>query len=236
MTYKLTEENKKIREMFSAISGRYDFLNHLLSMNIDKSWRKKTVNLMDLNTDRTVLDLATGTGDVAIEIMRQSQKKLDVVGVDFTQDMLKVAVVKTKEKKDTATFKFVNAPAESLPLKDDLFDYCTIAFGIRNFVDKKLALKEIVRVLKPGGKVLILEFSRPKNPLFNSVYSFYFFKVLPKVAGMFSRQSAYTYLPDSVSRFPSDKDFSEMMLKAGFKKVTIKPLTLGISSIYLGEA
>ncbi len=235
MTYKLTEKNKQIRDMFTNITPRYDFLNHLLSMNIDKRWRRIAVNLMDLKRDVTVLDLATGTGDVAIEIMRQSRAKLDVVGVDFTQAMLIAATGKTQQKKDTATFDFVNAPAESLPLKNDLFDYCTIAFGIRNVVDKQLALNEMARVLKPGGEVIILEFSKPGNPMFKAIYNFYFFQVLPSVGGIFSKKGAYSYLPDSVKKFPSDKEFMGMMNKAGFSEVKVKPLTLGIASIYSGK-
>ncbi|MFC1855738.1 bifunctional demethylmenaquinone methyltransferase/2-methoxy-6-polyprenyl-1,4-benzoquinol methylase UbiE [Thermodesulfobacteriota bacterium] len=234
--YKLTEENKNIREMFTAITGRYDFLNHLLSANIDKKWRRIAVSMMDLTDDAVLLDLATGTGDVAIEAMKQSKKALTVIGVDFTQAMLIKAIEKTTMKKAMTTFDFVNAPAESLPLKDTQFDYCTIAFGIRNVIDKNMALREMARVLKPGGQVVILEFSKPKSKLFNSVYSKYFLNILPVVGGLFSRKKAYQYLPESVARFPSNEEFADMMRAAGFKDVKIKPLTFGIASIYSARA
>ena len=234
--YKLTDENKKIRDMFTSITQKYDFLNHLLSMNIDKVWRKKAVRMMDLTKETSVLDIATGTGDVAIEIMKQSTNKLHVVGVDFTQEMLKLAIKKTSVKKETSSFDFVNAPAEALPLKDNTFDYCTIAFGIRNVVDKMMALKEMARVLKPNGKVVILEFSKPKNKTFNAIYSRYFMNILPTVGGLFSKKNAYTYLPDSVSKFPSNEKFVEMMEFAGFEDITVKPLTFGIASIYTGKS
>ncbi len=241
--YKLTKENKQIRDMFSSITGKYDFLNHFLSMNIDKIWRRAAVKMMDLSKDPSVLDVATGTADVAIEVMRQSKGKLRVVGVDFTQAMLKAAIVKTdsavaaanRGKKRAASFDFVNAPAESLPLKDDLFDYCTIAFGIRNVIDKNAALREMVRVLKPGSEVIILEFSKPKNIVFKTGYNLYFFHVLPAVAGMFSKKGAYKYLPDSVQKFPGDKEFMRMMQDAGFCEVKVKPLSFGIASIYRGK-
>jgi demethylmenaquinone methyltransferase/2-methoxy-6-polyprenyl-1,4-benzoquinol methylase len=221
--------------MFGSITEKYDFLNHLLSMNTDKRWRRAAVKMMDLSKDTVVLDLATGTADVAIEIMNQSQRGLDVVGVDFTQGMLKLAIEKTRDKKDTASFNFVNAPAESLPLKDNMFDYCTIAFGIRNVVDRQTALKEMVRVLKPGGGVIILEFSKPKNRLFNALYDFYFLNVLPVVGGVFSKMRAYKYLPDSVFKFPANEAFMDMMRDAGFHDVKVKPLTFGIASIYSGK-
>jgi demethylmenaquinone methyltransferase/2-methoxy-6-polyprenyl-1,4-benzoquinol methylase len=232
--YKLTDENKKIRDMFASITGNYDFLNHLLSANVDKRWRRITVELMDLDRDVVVADIATGTADVAIEIMKQSKKKLHVVGVDFTQEMLTLATEKTRMKKASTSFDFVNAPAESLPLKDDTFDYCTIAFGIRNVIDRDMGLREMARVLKPGGMVVILEFSRPRNPLFNAVYSKYFLNILPIVGGLFSKKSAYKYLPDSVGKFPRDEEFMEMMRRAGFSDVKVKPLTFGIASIYTG--
>jgi demethylmenaquinone methyltransferase/2-methoxy-6-polyprenyl-1,4-benzoquinol methylase len=233
--YKLSERNKNIRDMFTTISEQYDFLNHFLSLNIDKSWRKKAVKMMDLSKETDVLDLATGTADVAIEVMKQSKDKVNIVGVDFSHKMLKIGVDKVNKKNVPHSFYCVNSPVESLPIKSDRFDYCTIAFGIRNVPDKVMALKEMVRVLKPNGKAIILELTKPENVVIKAGYGLYFSYILPIIGGFFSKKFAYSYLPDSVGKFPSNKDFIDMMRQSGFKNVAVKRLTLGVASIYSGE-
>ena len=221
--------------MFTTISKQYDFLNHFLSLNIDKSWRKKAVKMMDLTKETDVLDLATGTADVAIEVMKQSKDKVNIVGVDFSHKMLEIGVDKVNKKNGPHSFYCVNSPVESLPLKSDRFDYCTIAFGIRNVPDKVMALKEMARVLKPSGKAIILELTKPRNALIKAVYDLYFTRILPTVGGLFSKKFAYSFLPDSVGKFPSDEGFFDMMRQAGFKNVAVKTLTMGVASIYSGE-
>ncbi len=232
--FNLSEKGRGIREMFDTIAPRYDLLNRLLSLGIDRRWRTFAVGKLNLPEHGRILDVATGTGDVALEIASRSPDSLTIVGADLTQGMLRVG----QEKIDRSPYRdrivLVNAPCESMPHPDAQFDGVTIAFGIRNVVDRPAGLKEMCRVLKPGGRAVILEFSNPKSRLFKSLYNFYFRKVLPWIGGLISTRSAYQYLPDSVLEFPDQDTFKTMMRDAGFVEVVHDDLTFGISTVYVG--
>ncbi|MDH3999409.1 MAG: bifunctional demethylmenaquinone methyltransferase/2-methoxy-6-polyprenyl-1,4-benzoquinol methylase UbiE [Desulfuromonadales bacterium] len=231
---RLTEKGRGIRDMFDKIAPRYDLLNRLLSLGIDRRWRRFAVAQLDVPENGAVLDIATGTGDVALEVARQTPASVQIVGSDFTQGML----VLGQEKVDASPYKerivMVNNPCESIPHPDGVFDGVTIAFGIRNVVDRQKGLEEMARVLKPGGKAAILEFAAPLNPLFRSIYYFYFLKVLPWLGGLLSQRSAYQYLPDSVMEFPDRETFKQMMEQAGFSDVRVHNLTGGIAAVHVG--
>lgn len=233
--FQLSDKGRRIREMFDAIAPRYDLLNRLLSLGIDRRWRTFAVGCLEIPDNGCVLDLATGTGDVALEIARQTPDSVTIVGEDFTQGML----VRGREKIDQSPFAgrifLVNAPCETIPHPAGVFDGVTIAFGIRNVVDRAAGLREMWRVLKPGGRVVILEFSTPTNALFKKLYYFYFLRLLPFIGGLFSKRSAYQYLPDSVLEFPSREEFKAMMADAGFTNIRHVDQTGGIASVYVGE-
>jgi len=233
--FNLSDKGRGIREMFDTIAPRYDFLNRLLSFGIDRHWRTYAVGQLNIPAGGRVLDVATGTGDVALEIARQTDPTVSIVGEDFTQGMLVLGQQKIELSPYADRILLVNAPCEAMPHPADLFDGVTIAFGIRNVVDRLEGLREMCRVLKPGGKAVILEFSHPESTLFRNLYHFYFRRILPFVGGLFSKRSAYTYLPDSVLEFPDRADFKALMTSAGFVKVTHKDLTFGIVTVYTGE-
>ena len=225
---------RAVREMFSGIASRYDLLNHVLSINIDKSWRrlvrKKLADVLD-RSDATVLDVACGTGDLSIELKRGANA--NVIGSDFCRPMLSLAGRKTNELALNITF--VEGDALDLPFADARFDALTIAFGLRNLASFADGLKELRRVLKPGGKLVILEFSSPVIPGFRGLFRFYFTRVLPRIGGMVSgSRGAYEYLPDSVSRFPDQKALAKMMSQTGFAEVAFSNLTGGIAAIHSG--
>ena len=221
-----------IRDMFSAIAPRYDFLNRLLSLGIDRGWRR-TLSRMALNEDtQAILDVACGTGDVSLAL-REKAPAARIVGLDFSQAMLDLARVKIDKVK--ADIELVAASAEELPFPAADFDLVTIAFGIRNVVDKKRALAEFNRVLKTGGRLAVLEFSQPDYAWLRTLYNFYFFKILPFIGGLFARRSAYQYLPDSVAKFPSRDEFVRWLKEAGFERCRYHSLTFGIATLYLAE-
>ncbi len=230
----LTEKGRGIRDMFDRIAPRYDLLNRLLSLGIDRRWRRFAVGQLTVPKDGMVLDIATGTGDVALEIGRQTDNSVKIVGSDFTQGMLVLGREKIAESPYRDRILLVNAPCESMPHPDGIFNGITIAFGIRNVVDRQKGLREMARVLKPGGRAVILEFATPRNKLFRAVYFFYFLKVLPWLGGLISQKSAYQYLPDSVLEFPDRSTFSKMMEEAGFEDVRVYDLTGGIAAVHVG--
>jgi demethylmenaquinone methyltransferase/2-methoxy-6-polyprenyl-1,4-benzoquinol methylase len=231
----LTAKGRAIRQMFDEIAPRYDLLNRLLSFGVDRRWRRVAVRQLAIPPDGRVLDVATGTGDVALEIARQTAPSVRIIGADFTQGML----VRGREKVAASLWYdrigLVNAPCEALPHPDGTFDGVTIAFGIRNVVDRERGLREMTRVLKPGGRVVILEFATPRSWLFRSVYLFYFHQLLPRLGGLLSRRSAYQYLPESVQEFPDRQTFLAMMAAAGLTALRHIDLTGGIAVIYVGE-
>lgn len=224
------EHSRAVRAMFSGIAGRYDLLNHLLSINIDKLWRRKVrKQLADVVADpnAVILDVACGTGDLSIELNSGGEAK--VIGTDFCRPMLTIA----KEK--AAEIPFVEGDAMSLSYADNSFDAVTIAFGLRNLSNFKDGIGELVRVLKPGGRLVVLEFSSPVVPGFRGAFNFYFANILPRIGGLVSgERGAYEYLPDSVSKFPDQKKLAEMMAEQGLEGVSYKNLSGGIAAIHTG--
>ena len=233
--YKLTEKGERIRDMFDTIAPRYDFLNRLLSLGIDRRWRRFAVSRIQAPPRGKVLDIATGTGDVALEIARQTTPDITIVGADVSREMVEIGRQKVAASPHAGRISFEIAPCEALPFPDGEFNAATIAFGIRNVVDRKQGLREMHRVLTKGGKAIILEFSTPTSSLFRAIYLFYFLKVLPAIGGLFSKQSAYRYLPESVMEFPSRDEFETLMAEAGFRTVRHFDLTGGIATVYVGE-
>lgn len=233
--YRLSDKGRGIRDMFDAIAPRYDLLNRLLSFGIDRRWRRQAVSRLSIPAGGRVLDVATGTGDVALEVAARTPASVQIVGADFTQGMLRHGRDKIARSPYAGRIHLVNAPCESLPHPDAVFDGVTIAFGIRNVVDREAGLREMQRVLRAGGRVVILEFSTPTNRFFGALYDFYFRRVLPRIGGIISRRSAYQYLPDSVLAFPARPVFEEMMRQAGFVEVSHHDLTFGIASLYFGR-
>ncbi len=233
--YRLSDKGEKIQQMFGAIAPRYDFLNRLLSFGIDRRWRTKAVRLLKYREGSRILDVATGTGDVALEIALRTPDSVRITGADFCKEMVDLGVVKVAASPYADRIDLKVAPCEDLPFANDTFDSITIAFGIRNVVDRKLGLAEMWRVLRPGGRMIVLEFSTPRSLLFRQLYYFYFRRLLPVVGGLFSRYNAYKYLPDSVLEFPSQEEFSHMIAEAGFRNIHLHELTFGIATIYVGE-
>jgi len=233
--YKLSEKGARIQEMFGAIAPRYDLLNRMLSLGIDRRWRRFAVKQITCTETGRILDVATGTGDVALEIATQTPASVCIVGVDFCKEMVELGVEKVKSSPYADRITLEVAPCEAIPFPDETFESVTIAFGIRNVVDRLQGLKEMNRVLIPGGRAIILEFSTPTSPIFRAVYLFYFLKVLPAIGGLFSKQSAYQYLPDSVLEFPTREEFKALMIQAGFRNPRHFDLTGGIASVYVGE-
>ncbi len=233
--FELSEKGRGVRQMFDDISPRYDLLNRLLSFGIDQRWRRFAVSQLNIPANGRVLDIATGTCDVALEVAEQTDPSVTIVGEDFTQGMLVHGQAKLNTSVHGKRIMLVNAPCEEIPHPDATFDAITIAFGIRNVVDRPAGLREMFRVLKPGGRVVILEFSNPKSQLFRQIYYFYFQKILPTIGGLISKRSAYQYLPDSVIEFPSQEEFSAMMGDAGFQRLQYCDLTFGISTVYVGD-
>lgn len=233
--FRLSHKGEQIQQMFDAIAPRYDFLNHLLSFGIDKRWRRTAVRLVKATAGGQVLDVATGTGDVALEIARTTPSSVRIVGADFSPEMVALGREKVAASPYADRIDLRVAPCEDLPFASGSFDSVTIAFGIRNVVDRRLGLAELWRVLKPGGRLIILEFSTPRSALFRWLYHFYFRRLLPVIGGLFSKYDAYKYLPDSVLEFPSSEEFCTTMTDIGFKSVRCQSLTFGIASIYSGS-
>ena len=231
---KNTSKKEQIAAMFNSISGKYDFLNHFLSLGIDILWRKRAIRLLKKHQPKLILDIATGTGDFAIEALSLNPKK--IIGVDISEGMLSVGREKLIKKNLTDKIELISGDSEFLPFEDNFFDAVIVSFGVRNFENLEKGLSDMLRVLKPGGKVVILEFSKPKSFPFKQIYQFYFQWILPKIGKLISKNhAAYTYLPDSVEAFPDGDDFLNILNKIGFQKNQCTPLTLGISSIYSGS-
>jgi demethylmenaquinone methyltransferase / 2-methoxy-6-polyprenyl-1,4-benzoquinol methylase len=233
--YKDQNSGKKeqVAKMFDNISHRYDFLNHFLSMGIDKAWRKKAVSLLESSRPALILDVATGTGDFAIQALSLKPEK--IFGIDISEGMLEVGRKKIKERNLSDKIELQKGDSENLPFGENKFDAVTVAFGVRNFENLEKGLREIFRVLKPGGKLIVLEFSRPRTFPMKQAYNFYFKVILPRIGRFVSSdKSAYTYLPESVEAFPDGANFLRILESVGFKQTQCKALTFGISSIYSG--
>lgn len=229
-------EGKKpaIRKMFNAIAPRYDLLNRVLSGGIDQQWRRRVIRMLIRDEPGRVLDVATGTADLAIMAARKGVEH--VVGVDISEDMLEVGRRKVTTADLDGRVTLQTADAEELPFSDNEFDAVTVSFGVRNFEDLDAGLSELFRVLRPGGRLLVLEFSRPKAFPIRQFYAFYNRFILPAVGRLLSGDSgAYTYLPESIAIFPEGKDFLDHMERAGFSDTSGQRLTFGISSLYAGR-
>ncbi len=225
-------EKETVRAMFNDIAPKYDFLNHFLSGGIDILWRKKVRKLLSKNNPKVILDVATGTGDLAIELLNLHPKK--IYGIDIAVEMLDIGKEKIKNK-GINNIELTEGDAENIKFDDNFFDAITVAFGVRNFETLNKGLREMYRVLKPGGTVAVLEFSKPKAFPIKQIYNFYFKHILPIMGKAVSKSSAaYTYLPTSVQGFAEDKAFLNELEKAGFKSVKQKRLTMGISTLYSG--
>lgn len=224
-----------VKEMFATIPGRYDFLNHLLSLRRDVAWRRFTIKKMNFFKTLRLLDVATGTADMAIEAALM-HPEISVTGIDFVPEMLVPGKQKIAERNLAEHINLLQADATALPFPDGHFDAAVIAFGIRNIPDRIAALREMRRVLVPGGKAYILELNAPQNRLLHKVFSPYLMRVLPRVARVFSRNpAAYLYLVDSIIHFPPPSDFLAMMAEAGLSELKHYSLTLGITSLYVGD-
>ncbi len=227
-------KKEQVTEMFDNISHNYDFLNHSLSFGIDFLWRKKTVKQVKKQKPASILDVATGTADLAIALSKTGAKK--IVGVDLSQGMLNVGIEKVKKRELDSLITLQKADSEHLPFEANTFDAVTISFGIRNVENPLKGLQEMHRVLNENGKVYVLEFSMPTAFPFKQLYKFYFKNILPLWGRIISKDnSAYTYLPESVQAFPYGLAFVDLMKQAGFKNAVHKPLSMGVATLYIAD-
>jgi demethylmenaquinone methyltransferase / 2-methoxy-6-polyprenyl-1,4-benzoquinol methylase len=233
--YRHSDKGKKeqVAEMFDNIAPKYDFLNHFLSFGIDKLWRRRAIRLLANQSPAKILDVATGTGDFAIESLKTGAG--EIIGVDISEEMLAVGRVKVKALGVEHKITLLKGDSEALLFKDNFFDVVTVAFGVRNFENLSKGIDEFYRVLKPGGMVCILEFSKPGKFPVKQFYTLYSFYVLPFMGRLFSKdKSAYRYLPESVENFPDGMDFLNVLIKSGFNQTMQLRQTFGIATIYTG--
>jgi len=226
----MMEKKQKVKNIFDSIAGRYDFLNHLLSFGVDHYWRRKALQLSKVGSESILLDVACGTGDVAIEAYKQGVRK--VIGADFSHNMLGLF----KKKSEWIVGKVIQTTAEQMPFRDNSFTNITVAFGVRNFYDIKEGFKSFHRILKNDSKATIIEFQMPENKVFRSLYKFYFKKILPLVGEIVSKnKTAYKYLPDSVEEFDEKVSLIDLLKEVGFKSVKKYKLTFGIVQVVIAE-
>ncbi len=224
----MNEKKKEVKKIFDSIAWRYDFLNHLLSFGMDIYWRKKALKLTGLNSESILIDIACGTGDVAIEAQNQGVK--NIFGADFSFNMLKLF----EKKSEWICKRTVQMVAENLPVKNESVTNITVAFGVRNFYDIREGFNSFYRILKKEGKATIIEFRLPTNPSFKSLYKFYFKKILPVVGGIISGdRKAYQYLPRSVEEFDEKINMPELLKNSGFRKIVVYPLTMGVVQVII---
>ncbi|MEP7168550.1 MAG: bifunctional demethylmenaquinone methyltransferase/2-methoxy-6-polyprenyl-1,4-benzoquinol methylase UbiE [Bacteroidota bacterium] len=234
--YKQTDVSKKdqVKAMFDSIAPRYDFLNHFLSLGIDKRWRKKAIRLLQNEQPKTILDIATGTCDFAIEALKLQPDS--IIGIDISDEMLNIGRKKIKQINAENKIKLLSGDSEKINFNADSFDAITAGFGVRNFENLSKGLSEIYRVLKKNGTIVVLEFSTPEKFPVRQLYHFYFRNILPVIGKIISKDNrAYHYLPESVKAFPSGKDFIKLLNETGFVHTKCIPLTFGIVSIYTGK-
>ena len=222
--------------MFGQIAGKYDRMNHLLSMNVDRYWRWKTVRIVPAIGTAPILDVCTGTGDLAFAYRKATQGKVPIVGADFCPEMLQIAEHKKRAAQIDGQLDFVEASAMELPYPDNRFQIVCVAFGLRNVESTDQGLREMVRVCRPGGRVAVLEFSQPARQPIKALYGLYFRHLLPRIGQLLARneQAAYAYLPSSVGEFPSGQALAERMNQAGLHDTKFCPLTCGIATLYCG--
>ena len=230
-------DSRLVRQMFADIADRYDFLNHFLSLSVDRYWRRQAVQIIavrDPSPEDVCLDLCSGTGDLALEVHRAL--KLSVVGSDFCHPMLTRSTEKIRNAGFSSSIRLTEADSLDLPFRDSSFKFVTVAFGLRNLEHLDRGLSEMSRVLEPGGRVVILEFSRPVVPVFRELFGLYFSYVLPRLGALISgKKDPYEYLPSSVRSFPSQKELSVLMRAAGFEEVGYRNLTAGIAALHWGR-
>ncbi len=231
----------RIRSMFGEISPRYDLLNHVLSGGTDYFWRRKTVRTIPPVNDAPILDVCTGTGDLAVAYWKKAKGRVPVIGTDFTHEMVRLAEKKsrrvTAKKNDRAPLSFLEADTLQLPFPDNRFQIVSVAFGLRNVADPARGLREMARVCRPGGSVVVLEFSLPRSRIIGGVYRWYFRRILPRLGQWLSgnNHAAYRYLPESVSEFPQGEELAGMLQQSGLSEVNWKSLTCGVATLYYGR-
>ena len=226
-------KKEQVAAMFNNIAHRYDFLNHFLSLGIDKCWRKKAIRELTCIKPKKILDIATGTGDLAMAALALNPS--EIVGIDISDEMLIYANRKVEKAGNGNIIRFEKGDSELINYPDLTFDAAMVAFGVRNFENVQQGINEIYRTISLGGKIVVLEFSRPKNFWIRKIYDFYFLKIVPFFGKLFSNdRRAYHYLPESVEAFPNGEPFLQFLANAGFVELTYKPLTFGIASIYTG--
>lgn len=232
----LDKRETRIRRMFEHIAPSYDFLNHLLSFNVDHYWRWRTTRLAPPRGKAPILDLCTGTGDLALAYDRATGGTVPIVAADFCHGMLQRAIVKARQARALGRIRFLEADAQKLPFPNDSFQIATVAFGLRNVTNTDRGLAEMRRVIQPGGTVAVLEFSRPRGRILGTLYNFYFRRILPFIGQTISRSkdNAYRYLPESVQDFPDGEALADRMRRQGLRDVSFHPLTFGIATLYLG--
>jgi demethylmenaquinone methyltransferase/2-methoxy-6-polyprenyl-1,4-benzoquinol methylase len=224
-------EQPYVRTLFDAIAPRYDFLNHFLSLGIDTYWRRRAIRLLIPYRPQRILDVATGTGDLALKAARLKPKR--IIGIDISQKMIDIGMKKIRARNLESVISLENGDAERLCFESNSFDAITVAFGVRNFTDLKKGLSELHRVLRRGGVAVILEFSRPRFAPVALPYGFYSRHILPRIGGAVSRnRAAYEYLPDTIAEFPDGKAFCNMLREAGFAEAQCFPQTFGIATLY----
>ncbi len=235
LPYNKSDSKKtEVAEMFDNISPKYDLLNHTLSLGIDILWRKKAIRMLAPEKPKLILDVATGTGDFAIEALALNPDK--VIGVDISEGMLSIGREKMKKKNISDKIEMLSGDSEGLNFPDNTFDAIIVAFGVRNFENLEKGLADMYRVLKPNGTVVVLEFSRPQTFPIKQLYNFYFSYILPTIGKLVSKDTrAYTYLPESVAAFPDGEKFITILDKIGFKNSKCTSLSFGVSSIYMGK-
>jgi demethylmenaquinone methyltransferase/2-methoxy-6-polyprenyl-1,4-benzoquinol methylase len=230
------KSDNRVRQMFAQIAGKYDRMNHLLSLNFDRYWRWRTVRIVRPQGCDPVLDVCTGTGDLALAFHKVTRGATPVVAADFCPEMLEIGRAKARRTGAGGQIEFVEADTQALPFEEDRFQIVAVAFGLRNVADTDLGLREMARVCQPGGRVAVLEFSLPARQPFKAVYGWYFRRILPRVGQLLARNryGAYNYLPESVGEFPSGEQLLDLMGAAGLSRLERYPMSLGIATLYVG--
>jgi demethylmenaquinone methyltransferase / 2-methoxy-6-polyprenyl-1,4-benzoquinol methylase len=237
MTAAIDKSSERVQRMFGEIAPHYDRMNHVLSLNIDKYWRSFTVRKLAPQPGEPILDLCTGTGDLALAFHRATRGQSEIIGADFCAEMLAIARAKQQRAKIGSALTFVEADAQNLPFADNRFTIVSVAFGLRNVASTDRGLAEMTRVCRPGGQVAILEFSTPRIQPLRAFYLFYFRHILPRVGQFFAKNNseAYSYLPATVAAFPDGQALADRMCAAGLTNIHFHPLTLGIATLYLAR-
>jgi demethylmenaquinone methyltransferase/2-methoxy-6-polyprenyl-1,4-benzoquinol methylase len=233
----IDKSGERVQRMFGEIAPHYDRMNHLLSLNIDRYWRWWTVKTLQPVAGEPILDVCTGTGDLALAFQKATNGKSEIVAADFCREMLEIGRHKQQRANIGGELKFIEADTQNLPLESDHFSIVSVAFGLRNVADTNRGLSEMTRVCRPGGQVAILEFSTPRWQPFRGIYRFYFHYILPRIGQLFAKNKsdAYEYLPATVAQFPDGEALAERMRGVGLKNVKFWPLTFGIATLYVGR-